>query len=59
MLAYGENLHRVNRQYVQLAAFDTPGVRAVAPVSWLARWLPWKSRGPGQKIQKDQQGAAL
>ena len=59
MLAYGENLHRVNRQHVQLAAVDTPGVRALAPVSWLARWLPWKSRRPGQKIQNDQQGATL
>ncbi|HEY5580041.1 MAG TPA: AAA family ATPase [Rhodoferax sp.] len=59
MLAYGENLHRVSRQHVQLAAGDTPGVRALAPVSWLARWLPWKSRGTAQKIQNDQQGAAL
>ncbi len=59
MLAYGENMHRVNRQHVQLAAADTPGVRALAPVSWIARWLPWKSHGPGQDIQIDQQGAAL
>ncbi len=59
MLAYGENMHRVNRQHVRLAAADTPGVLALAPVSWLARWLPWTSRGPGQKIQNDQQGAAL
>lgn len=59
MLAYGENLHRVNRQHVQLAALDTPGVRALTPVTWLGRWLPWKQRRPAQKIQKDQQGAAL
>lgn len=59
MLAYGENVHRVNRQHVGLAGLDTPGVRALAPVSWLSRWLPWKSRGPRQKIQNDQQGAAL
>jgi MSHA biogenesis protein MshM len=59
MLAYGENVHRVNRQHVCLAGLDTPGVRALAPVSWLSRWLPWKSRGPGRKVQNDQQGAAL
>lgn len=59
MLAYGENVHRVNRQHVALAGLDTPGVRALAPVSWLSRWLPWKSRGPGRKVQNDQQGAAL
>ena len=59
MLAYGENLHRVNCQHVQLAALDTPGVRALAPVSWLVRWLPWASRRPRQKLQNDQQGAAL
>ena len=59
MLAYGENMHRVNRQHVQLAGADTPGVRALAPVSWLSRWLPWKSRRLAQNIQNDQQGAAL
>lgn len=59
MLAYGENVHRVNRQHVALAGSDTPGVRALAPLSWLSRWLPWKSRGPGRKVQNDQQGAAL
>ena len=59
MLAYGENVHRVNRQHVALVGSDTPGVRALAPLSWLSRWLPWKSRGPGRKVQNDQQGAAL
>lgn len=59
MLAYGENVHRVNRQHVALAGSDTPGVRALAPLSWLSRWLPWRSRGPGRKVQNDQQGAAL
>lgn len=59
MLAYGENVHRVNRQHVALAGSDTPGVRALAPLSWLSRWLPWKPRGPGRKVQNDQQGAAL
>jgi MSHA biogenesis protein MshM len=59
MLAYGENVHRVNRQHVGLAGLDTPGVGALAPVSWLSGWLPWKSRGRGQKILNDRQGAAL
>jgi len=59
MLAYGENVHRVNRQHVGLAGLDTPGVRALSPVSWLSRWLPWTSRGPGRTVQNDQQGAAL
>jgi len=59
MLAYGENVHRVNRQHVGLAGLDTPGVGALAPVSWLSGWLPWRSRGPGQKILNDRQGAAL
>ncbi len=36
MLAYGENLHRVNAEHVRLAAEDTPGV---APSS--ARWRLW------------------
>jgi len=50
MLAYGENVHRVNVRHVRLAAADTPGVRA--PVSWWRlSWLRWKgiwrSRKPG------------
>lgn len=50
MLAYGENVHRVNVHHVRLAAADTPGVWA--PVSWwVSSWLSWmgvwRSRKPG------------
>ena len=50
MLAYGENVHRVNVRHVRLAAADTPGVRA--PASWWrSSWLRWKgiwrSKKPG------------
>ena len=37
MLAYGENLHRVEIRHVLLAAADTPGVQR--PPSWWRRWL--------------------
>jgi MSHA biogenesis protein MshM len=39
MLAYGENVHRVNLRHVRLAAADTPGVRVRAKAPW---WWPWK-----------------
>lgn len=35
MLAYGENLHRVNPTHVRLAVADTPGI--AAPPSWWQR----------------------
>jgi MSHA biogenesis protein MshM len=37
MLAYGENLHRVENRHVLLAAADTPGVPM--PLPWWRRWL--------------------
>jgi MSHA biogenesis protein MshM len=37
MLAYGENLHRVEPRHVLLAAGDTPGVQR--QLSWWRRWL--------------------
>lgn len=40
MLAYGENVHRVNRAHVVLAAKDTPGV--VPRLSWWRRI--WRGR---------------
>jgi len=42
MLAYGENLHRVNAAHVKLAARDTPGVGARSP--WWQR--VWRWGGP-------------
>jgi len=39
MLAYGENVHRVNLRHVRLAAADTPGVRVQARGPW---WWPFK-----------------
>jgi MSHA biogenesis protein MshM len=49
MLAYGENLHRVNTRHVALAAVDTPGLQAatghgVLPgLHWLAgRYRQWR-----------------
>jgi MSHA biogenesis protein MshM len=43
LLAYGENVHRVRRRHVVLAAQDTPGT--VAPTRrWWQRWL---RRGAG------------
>ncbi len=39
MLAFGEDLHRVNRSHVRLAAADTPGVRARVP-----QWTRWTHR---------------
>ena len=42
MLAYGENLHRVNGLHMRMAAADTPGVRGGAP-----RWLSWWRGGLG------------
>lgn len=44
MLAYGENVHRVNTRHVRLAAADTPGVRVRA--KW---WWPWKGAWRNQK----------
>ena len=50
MLAYGENLHRVNTTHVRLAAADTPGI---APPSsrWrrLWRWLAFE-RAPARSL---------
>lgn len=50
MLAYGENLHRVNATHVRLAAADTPGI---APPSsrWrrLWRWLAFE-RTPARSL---------
>jgi MSHA biogenesis protein MshM len=37
MLAYGENVHRVNVQHVRMAAADTPGVRE-AEIYWSSWW---------------------
>lgn len=37
MLAYGENLHRVENRHVLLAVADTPGVQM--PLPWWRRWL--------------------
>lgn len=47
MLAYGENLHRVNPTHVRLAIADTPGVTPM-PTWWqrLRRWIvPNRARG--------------
>ncbi len=44
LLAYGENVHRVNADHVELAAADTPGVAAAA-----SRWQRW---GPGRLWQR-------
>ncbi len=38
LLAYGENVHRVLRHHVELAAADTPGVQP--PTSRWERWSP-------------------
>ncbi len=50
MLAYGENVHRVNLRHVRLAATDTPGVRVRARVPW---WWRWKG------VWRDKRSAAL
>jgi MSHA biogenesis protein MshM len=42
MLAYGENVHRVNAAHVKLAATDTPGVVPQPP--WWRRL--WTKRSP-------------
>jgi MSHA biogenesis protein MshM len=40
MLAYGENVHRVNTAHVRLAAADTPGI--VKHLPWWRRM--WRAR---------------
>ena len=59
MLAYGEDVHRVNGQHVRLAGLDTPGVRALAPLFWWSRWLPRKAHAADKKFADDQQGETL
>jgi MSHA biogenesis protein MshM len=45
MLAYGENVVRINVRHVRMAAADTPGVQA--PRSWWLRWAGrWLRKNP-------------
>ena len=65
MLAYGENVHRVNVRHVRMAAADTPGVPAPLPW-WLSAWSDCKSlwrrrsanvlKAPVQQLQDDRSG---
>lgn len=67
MLAYGENVHRVNVRHVRMAAADTPGVSqsGVRWGSWQTGWQSvWrKFRGlrvnaPGRTLQDDDVGGS-
>jgi MSHA biogenesis protein MshM len=54
LLAFGENMHRVQVRHVELAAADTPGVRQMDPVRssrWWHRFL-----GPRSAQDKPQAG---
>ncbi len=54
MLAYGENVHRVNLRHVRLAAADTPGVQARGP--WWWRWKGvWRGKRSGALKASDKQ----
>ncbi len=56
MLAYGENVHRVNLRHVRLAAADTPGVRVRARVPWWWRWKGvWRDKRSGALKASDKQ----
>ncbi len=44
MLAYGENVHRVNAAHVKLAAQDTPGIHSHRP--WWRRVWAWGRAAP-------------
>ena len=56
MLAYGENVHRVNLRHVRLAAADTPGVRVQARVPWWWRWKGvWRDKRSGALKASDKQ----
>ena len=50
MLAYGENLHRVNATHVRLAVADTPGITP-QPSRWrrLWRWMAFR-RAPARAL---------
>jgi MSHA biogenesis protein MshM len=46
LLAYGENLHRVQARHVELAAADTPGVQRAA-----TRWQRWSPAGWWRRLR--------
>lgn len=48
MLAYGENVRRVNVRHVRMAASDTPGMQAATP--W---WRRWKKTRPANRRATD------
>lgn len=59
LLAYGENVHRVQLRHVDLAAADTPGVQE--PAADRARWLPagwWRRLRARRPVARPQGEAA-